>query len=118
MKPASNTGKEGEKLAAEYMIGKGYEILEENFRYKRGEIDLIAQKDQLLVFVEVKARTNVGYGHPEESVDNKKAEMIIKTADQYLLEKDWQGLIRFDIISIYFRKTSSPDIMHFEDAFY
>lgn len=118
MKPASNTGKEGEKLAAEYLQEKDYQIVEKNYRYKRGEIDLIVQKDNLLVFVEVKARTNAGYGHPEEAVNVKKEEMIIKTADQYLIEKNWQGLIRFDIISIFFGKASSPEVVHFEDAFY
>jgi putative endonuclease len=113
----SKKGKQGEKLAANFLISHGYEILRENYRHKRGEIDLIAKKNDLLVFVEVKSKARDRYGFPEEAVNSKKEEMIITTADQYLFEEDWQGSIRFDIISI-LGEGDDIRIAHFEDAFY
>lgn len=113
----SKKGKHGEKLAANYLKNHGYEILEENYRHKRGEIDIIAKKKGLLVFVEVKSKTIDKYGFPEEAVDSKKEEMIITTADQYLFDKNWQGPIRFDIISI-LGQGDNTEISHFKDAFY
>lgn len=112
------TGKEGEKLAAQYLEEKGYHILEGNYRHKRGEIDLIVRKEKLLVFVEVKTRSTKGFGFPEESVDLKKEEKILETAEQYLYEKNWLGPIRFDVISVLLNKSSKPEIEHFEDAFH
>lgn len=106
----------GERLAATYLEQKGYAIVERNYRYRRAEIDIIAQKENLLLFVEVKARTNKHYGYPEEAVDNKKAAMIVMAADQYIYEKQWEFDIRFDIVSIDLRGKTS--ISHFEDAFF
>lgn len=113
----SKKGKQGEKLAANFLKSHGYEILEENYRHKRGEIDLIARKEGLLVFVEVKTKSRDKYGFPEEAVNSKKEEMIITTADQYVFEADWRGSIRFDIISI-LGEGDNIQIAHFEDAFY
>lgn len=113
----SKKGKQGENLAANFLINHGYKILKENYRHKRGEIDLIAQKNDLLVFVEVKSKARDKFGFPEEAVNSKKEEMIISTADQYLFEADWQGSIRFDIISI-LGEGDKIEITHFEDAFY
>lgn len=109
-------GQEGEQVAAEYLKKNGWHILESNYRYSRSEIDLIASKNDLLVFVEVKARTNVKYGMPEDFVDEKKAENIIKGAEHYIREINWQGNIRFDIISII--KKETMDLRHIEDAFF
>lgn len=111
------TGKLGEKLAAAYLSKKGYEVVDTNFRHRRGEIDLIARKAGLLVFVEVKARTGrAEWGYPEEAVNSKKAKKVIDSANAYIFKKDWQGDIRFDIISV---ELGEPvRITHFEDAFY
>jgi putative endonuclease len=109
-------GEEGEQVAAEYLKKNGWQIQESNFRYSRSEIDIIASKNDLLIFVEVKARTNVKFGMPEDFVDKKKAENIIKGADHYVREINWQGNIRFDIISIV--KNETIDFRHIEDAFY
>lgn len=111
-------GKEGEKLAAAYLENAGYEVLEYNYRYKRGEIDLVVKKDNLLVFVEVKSRSSSDFGNPEDAVSINKAEMVITTAENYIIEKKWDGPIRFDIISIHTQKYLPPAIHHFEDAFY
>lgn len=109
-------GQEGENLAADYLKKNGWEIVEMNYRYRRTEIDLIAKKDGFLVFFEVKARTGTAFGNPEDSVDQKKAEHVIRAAEQYITDHDWQGNIRFDIISII--KKGRTELQHFEDAFY
>ena len=109
-------GLEGEQQAAEYLNNQGFRILEMNYRYSRSEIDIIASKNDLLVFVEVKVRTNTNYGLPENFVDDKKAVNIIKGADNYINEINWKGNIRFDIISIV--KDGDTELQHFEDAFY
>ena len=109
-------GLEGEQQAAEYLNNQGFRILEMNYRYSRSEIDIIASKNDLLVFVEVKVRTNTNYGLPENFVDDKKAVNIIKGADHYINEINWKGNIRFDIISIV--KNGDTELQHFEDAFY
>lgn len=111
------TGKLGEKLAADFLRQKGYAIEERNFRHRRNEIDIIARKEGLLVFIEVKARSGSGeWGMPEEAVDRRKASRLISCANAYILKTDWQADIRFDIIAIELGKKIS--ITHFEDAFH
>lgn len=110
------SGQKGEDLAAQFLEKKGYQIRERNFRYKRAEIDMIAQRDNILVFVEVKARSSTTFGYPEDFVDKKKAALIISAADYYINDNNWEGMIRFDIISIMLHPQVT--IHHFEDAFY
>ncbi len=105
-------GREGEELAKEYLQKLGYTIKESNFRYKRAEIDIIAQKEAVLVFVEVKKRKNADYGLPEYFVNNKKAELIHLAATYYLEQNPWVGPIRFDIVAI-----TANEILILEDAF-
>jgi putative endonuclease len=107
------SGQKAEEKAALFLQKKGYEILERNYRYKRSEIDIIARKENTLVFVEVKYRSKNSYGNPEASVDEKKETQVLSGAENYILDKDWNGEIRFDIISI----LSDRSIEHFEDAF-
>lgn len=110
-------GKEGEELAANFLVEKGYEIIARNYRYKRLEIDLIVKKNNWLVFVEVKFRTSDAYGYPEDFVDYKKAKNIVDGAEQYTYDKNWQGNVRYDIVAI--RKIRDQlEIKHIEDAFY
>lgn len=116
MSKSKELGQEGEQLAADYLKKKGWQILEMNYRYSRSEIDLIASKPKQLIFVEVKARTNTSFGLPEQYVDDKKAELIMKAADHYIHQIDWKGNIRFDIISII--KKETIELEHIEDAFY
>lgn len=110
------TGKEGEQQAADYLQGKGYEIVVRNYRYKHAEIDLIVKKGSFLVFVEVKTRSYSFYGEPEAFVDSKKAAIVIGAAEQYTYENKYEGNIRFDIVSV--KTGATPEIVHFEDAFY
>ena len=74
-----DTGKQGEDKAAEFLADKGYEIVVRNYRYRHAEIDIIAKKNKILAFVEVKTRTNLSYGMPEEFVDVTKRRLIILT---------------------------------------
>lgn len=109
-------GNEGENRAAEFLQNKGFEIVARNYRYKHAEIDLIARKENWLVFVEVKTRSSSSFGEPEAFVDLKKATKIFEGAEQYMIENNWNGNIRFDIVSV---KTGTRlEIVHFEDAFH
>ena len=109
-------GRKGESIAAEYLIGKGYTIIEKNYVYRRREIDIIAKIKNTLVFIEVKTRQSNSFGYPEESVNNQKIQHILDCADHYIYQMQWKGNIRFDIISILFKPDFS--IEHIEDAFY
>lgn len=117
MNHKTDIGKKGEDLASEFLIAKGYSVLERNWRYKRSEIDLITKKDELIVFVEVKTKTYVAYGNPEDAVDKRKAAKVVEGAEEYIHQIDWTGDIRFDIISIVLEKDEQR-ILHLEDAFY
>ncbi len=110
-------GDKGEELAANYLKSKGYSILEKNFRARKSEIDLICQKDNLLVFVEVKTRSSTKFGNPESFVNEAKAAKVIEGAEAYIEINNWNEAIRFDIISIIFGGVK-PEVEHFKDAFY
>ena len=116
MSKKAETGAKGEQLAAKSLEDNGYEVLEVNYRYKHAEIDIIAKKEGLLIFVEVKTRTKINFGYPEEAVDEKKALKVNEGAEQFIYENDWTGDVRFDIISVV--NGAKIEIKHFEDAFY
>jgi putative endonuclease len=105
-------GLAGELMACEYLKNKGYDVVGQNVRFGKGEIDIIAFKDQCLFFVEVKFRKNNVYGYPEDFVTEKKLQLIQQTAELYVLDKNWKGRIQFDIIAI----TGSDPIVHIEDV--
>jgi putative endonuclease len=110
------TGQSGEQAAAMFLSKHGYTILQRNYRYKRAEIDIIALKDKVMVFVEVKTRTSSIFGYPELSVGPKKEAQVLAAAEEYICKTNWQQEIRFDIIAI----TLSPkyELHHIEDAFH
>lgn len=109
-------GKIGEAMATNYLIDRGYYILDRNFRWKTGEIDIIASKKEILIFIEVKTRTNINYGYAYEAVNRKKQKRIINTAFYYIkLNKMYNYQLRFDIIEVYLKKDNK--INHFENAF-
>ena len=96
-------GSEGEDLAAIFLEHNGYRILERNYRYDRGEIDLIAMEEEELVFVEVKARHSTEFGSPEESVTISKEEQMKKVAEGYLAQHQMESqACRFDVVAITF----------------
>jgi putative endonuclease len=116
MRDKVKTGKEGENQAADYLQSKGYQIIARNYRHKHAEIDLIVQKGNFIVFVEVKTRSYSFYGEPEAFVDAKKTATILFAAEQYTFENKYDGNIRFDIVSV--KTGTKPEVVHFEDAFY
>lgn len=106
-------GAMGESVAVEYLISKKYRILKTNYRSKAGEIDIIASKEEDVVFVEVKTRSTTKYGNPGEAISKSKKRHIIKTAMFYLVENDdFNGNYRFDVIEIL-----SDKINHIKNAF-
>ena len=109
-------GDKGEDNAVNFLFANGYEVRERNYRFSRGEIDIIAQKDSVLVFIEVKTRKNINYGYPESFLSDSQQDRIHRAAEEYVLQKEWQGEIRFDIIAILW-DGNEPTLDHFEDAF-
>lgn len=90
-----------EKIAGEYLISQGYEIIEYNFYSRFGEIDIVAKHNGYLVFVEVKYRDNEGKGHPLETISLKKQRSISKCAVYYLKKKNLcEHPVRFDVVGI------------------
>lgn len=118
MSKHNETGIKGEQIAEKFLLGKGYLLLHRNWRAGKKEVDIIALKGDIVVFVEVKARTGTAFGFPEEAVGYFKQDYL-KTAAAVFLDKFPQYTkIQFDIISINFQQGVVVEIMHFEDAFY
>jgi putative endonuclease len=109
-------GYKGESIAIEYLTRAGYQIICKNYRYARYEIDIIAAKDDTLVFFEVKTRNNLKYGEPVEAVDDKKIDNILDCANYYIQDTHWAQRVRFDIITIILWPRLT--INHIEDAFF
>lgn len=93
-------GKRAEQQAAEFLRSHGYQIVEENYRWPGGEIDLIARDGEFLVFVEVKARSSESFGIPEEFVNARKQHKLIRTAQRYLLQHPTKLNVRFDVVAL------------------
>lgn len=110
-------GSIGENIACNFLAKSGYEILERNYRFKKLEVDIICQKDDLLVVVEVKTRTYDGVLEPEMAVTKTKQKQIIKATNQYIIENEIDLETRFDIIGIVLQG-SNQELRHIEDAFY
>lgn len=109
----------GEKLAAIHLEMAGYEILERNWRFSRAEIDIIALKDGVLIFVEVKTRSYTHYGEPEDAVSARQESLIIDAAQRYMEQINHLWEIRFDVISIILdKKREKRQLKHFTDVFY
>ena len=110
-------GREGEKLAAAYLEERGYTILHHNWRYSHYEIDLIALKDNLLHFVEVKYRSSNWHGHPEEAVTKKKVKALLQAVDQYLFLNPQYDNFHLDVISITRHPNCEADYFLIEDVY-
>ncbi len=118
MNKSKELGIIGEDIACHYLIKKGYHILQRNMKNRIGEIDVVAQKDDLIIFVEVKTRQSLDYGLPLEAINAKKQHKIRNTAISYL---KYKGLldkvnVRFDCISI-ISQYDSYKIDHLENIF-
>ena len=97
-------GKIGEEIARDYLQKKGYKILEQNYRTKFGEIDLVAKDGKELVFVEVRTKTGEDFGTPEESLNYRKLQKIWLNARAYAAIHKWQGPCRIDAVCIVLRQ--------------
>ena len=109
MSKSSDLGAWGEKRAAEYLMRKGYLLLERNYRSRYGEIDLILEDGEYLVFAEVKLRKNDRYGNPAAFVTGKKQEKLRLTALTYLQSHPTDKQPRFDVIEIYAPRGKETD---------
>jgi putative endonuclease len=110
-------GLKGEKLAADHLQEKGFLIQEINWRKERAEADIIAVKNDMLIFVEVKTRATEYYGAPGEAVGKTKMKMVVRAAELYLEEKAINKEVRYDIVEVIIEK-GKTSIKHIEDAFY
>ncbi len=104
-------------MACNWLIAKGYAILETNWRHGKDEVDIIAKDKNELVIVEVKTRSTDYFGDPEEAVTPQKARRLIRSAEAYAEISDIDADIRFDIISIVIRN-GKASVRHIEDAFF
>jgi putative endonuclease len=109
-------GNQGELSACTHLQKKGYSILEKNWRFDRAEIDIIAQIDDFVVFVEVKTRATNFFGDPVFFVDNRKQRLMIKAAEAYMEQIKLEKEVRFDVIGIVINDTGSQ-LQHIEGAF-
>jgi putative endonuclease len=116
MSEHNETGKKGELAALEYLIKKGYKIHEVNWRYNFKEIDIIAQHNDTMVFVEVKTRTTTAFELPQEAVTPKKMKNLVYAADVYLQLKNIEEESRFDIVTV-LAGDNFKILEHIEDAF-
>lgn len=114
----NDLGRKGELMAKLYLEQQGYEIMDENWCHGKAEIDLIAYKDKVIIFTEVKTRTGNGFGEPEDFVDNRKQQLLAEAADEYIYLMNHEGEVRFDIIAILFRNEENYKLNHIEDAFW
>jgi putative endonuclease len=111
------TGKEGENLAVEFLKAKGYKILATNWHFGKMEIDIVAQDNDFIVFVEVKTRHSTLYGEPENAVNRDKQRFLVRAAQAFIEIKKIEWEARFDIISVIFSSTGH-NINHIPNAFY
>ncbi|WP_016990688.1 YraN family protein [Flavobacterium sp. ACAM 123] len=110
-------GKLGEEMAVEFLRKGGYTILETNWTFQKAEIDIIAQKENILAIVEVKTRSSLEFGLPQDFVKPKKIQLLVKAVDAYVNAKDLEVEVRFDIIAIH-KEGKSFVMEHLIDAFY
>ena len=108
----------GENTAKVFLLEKGFQILETNWRHQRAEVDIIAKDDAILVFLEVKTRSSDYFGPPETFVTPQKEKLLIRAAHAYMqkIGHDWE--IRFDIVSILKSSEEDYQIEHIPDAFW
>ncbi|MCU7617527.1 YraN family protein [Chryseobacterium sp. PBS4-4] len=113
----NDLGKKAEGLAAEFLIKNGYKILIRNYRFQKAEIDIIAEKDNLIIITEVKARSTDAFMLPQEAVNKRKISLIVSAANHYLEEFNKNQEVRFDIISVLPDEKGKLIIEHIIDAF-
>ncbi len=110
-------GKKGEQLAVDFLLKKGYDIMERNYRFDKAEVDIIARQKDTLAIIEVKTRSTADFGNPQDFVKPKQIQRLVKAVDEYVNVNDLDVEVRFDIIAIV-KQDKAFNIEHLEDAFY
>ena len=113
----NDLGKLGEELAVEFLQKAGYLILETNWTFQKAEIEIIAQKENVLAVVEVKTRSSIEFGLPQDFVKPQKIQLLVKAINEYVTVNELDVEVRFDIIAIH-KEASNFNIEHIEEAFY
>ena len=112
-----DTGNLGERMASAYCLDKGFRILHQNWRHSNLEVDIIAEKENVLHFIEVKTRRTRKFGHPEDNVDKKKIRHLIDAAEEYLYQNPQWKRIQFDILSITMIANEPVEYFFIEDVY-
>ncbi len=111
-------GQTSERLAEQFLLSKGYRILERNLRTWLGELDLVAEDGDVLVFVEVKGRTTEAFGGARVAVDHRKQQKLVKLASQYLAQRHLSDkACRFDVVLVQGQPPPQGQIEHLQNAF-
>ena len=109
-------GDKGEQLAVEYLIKNDYKIIKRNYRYLKAEVDIIAQKNAILIGVEVKTRTSNHFGNPQDFINKKKIDLLVSALNNFVIENDLDVEVRLDIVAI-LKQKNAFQIEHLKDAF-
>ncbi len=110
------TGRRGEEIAKEYLQKKGYKIIEQNYKTKYAEIDLVARQKKQLIFVEVRTRVGEDFGTPEVTIDKRKLRKLWSNATAYAARTKWEGSCRIDAVCIVLKKDYSVErLNHYEN---
>ena len=110
-------GKLGEELAVEFLQKNGYQILETNWTFQKAEVDIIPQIDNILAIIEVKTRSSIDFGLPQDFVKPKKIQLLVKAVNEYVISNDLDVEVRFDIIGLH-KEGKTFAMEHLTDAFY
>lgn len=110
-------GNIGEQIAVDFLLKNGYEILERNWHFQKAEIDILATKNNILAVIEVKTRSSLDFGLPQDFVNQKKIKLLLKAVNSYVNDREIDFEIRFDIVAIH-KTPESAVVEHLEDAFF
>lgn len=113
----TDLGNKGEEVAVDYLLSKGYTILARNYRFDKAEIDIIAKKNDVLSIIEVKTRSTIDFGNPQDFVKPKQIQRLVKAVNHFVESRNLDLEIQFDIVAIINTK-NKYEIDHIENAFY
>lgn len=113
----NDLGNKGEEIAVDFLQKNNYKIVEKNWRFKKAEVDIIALKKGVLAVVEVKTRSSDYFGAPQDFVNQKKIKLLVEAINEYVISKNLDVEVRFDIIAI-LKNQEKFDIKHLKDAFF
>jgi putative endonuclease len=117
MMPHIQTGETGEQLAADWLTANGYHIIQRNWYSGRFEVDVIASKDDIIHFIEVKCRKSNAYGPPELGVNRKKIGHILRSAAGWLRNHPGHTRLQYDVLAITLPKNAAPEYALFSDVY-